>query len=156
PHSPLPHSPTPHSPLPTPHSPLPSMLQARWFQILRALGLEFWLLLPLLGLAFWAGSGFVTDKLLNRSLSTDKYLRADIQLAKKAPKTTLSIQAKINKVKGFSTVTVKTANSTLKELKFEFVFTELSQVEMAISQELGLSGEDVKRLVHYEIIEKKM
>lgn len=132
------------------------MLQARWFQILRALGLEFWLLLPLLGLAFWAASGFVTDKLLNRSLSTDKYLRADIQLAKKAPKTTLSIKAEINKLKGFSTVTVKTANSNLKELKFEFAFTELSQVEMAISQELGLSGEDVRRLVRYEIIEKKM
>ncbi|MBW4449456.1 MAG: hypothetical protein KME38_22090 [Spirirestis rafaelensis WJT71-NPBG6] len=132
------------------------MLQARWFQILRALGLEFWLLLPLLGFAFWAASGFVTDKLLNSSLKTDKYLLADIQLAKKAPKTPLSIQAKINKIQGFSTVTVKTANSTLKELKFEFPFTELSQVEMAISQELRLSHEDVKRLVHYQIIEKKM
>ncbi|MBD0264168.1 MAG: hypothetical protein ICV85_18185 [Tolypothrix sp. T3-bin4] len=132
------------------------MLQARCFQILRALGLEFWLLLPLLGFAFWSASGFVTDKLLNRSLKTDKYLQADIQLAKKAPKTPLSIQAKINKFQGFSTVTVKTANSTLKELKFEFPFTELSQVEMAISQELRLSQEDVKRLVHYQIIEKKM
>ena len=132
------------------------MLQARWFQILRALGLEFWLLLPFLGFAFWTASGFVTDKLLNSSLKTDKYLLADIQLAKKAPKTPLSIQAKINKNQGFSTVTVKTANSTLKELKFEFPFTELSQVEMAISQELRLSHEDVKRLMHYQIIEKKM
>lgn len=132
------------------------MLQARWFQILRALGLEFWLLLPLLGFAFWAGSGFVTDKLLNRSFKTDKYLRADIQLAKKAPKTILSIQAEIHTNQGFSLVTVKTGNSTLKELKFEFPFTELSKVKMAISQELGLSQEDVKRLVRYQIIDKKM
>jgi hypothetical protein len=127
------------------------MLRTRWFQILCALGFEFWLLLPLLGLAFWVGSGFVTDRLLSRSFTTDKYLRADIQQANKPAKIVLSIKAEINNYQGFSTVTVKTANSALKELKFKFLFTNLSQVETAISQELGLPHEDVRKLMRYQI-----
>jgi hypothetical protein len=127
------------------------MLRTRWFQILCALGFEFWLLLPLLGLAFWVGSGFVTDRLLSRSFTTDKYLRVDIQQANKPPKIVLSIKAEINNYQGFSTVTVKTANSALKELKFKFMFTNLSKVETAISQELGLPREDVRKLMLYQI-----
>ncbi len=132
------------------------MLRTRSFQILRALGLQFWLPLPLLGLAFWVGSGFLTDRLLSRSFTTDKYLRADIQQAYKPPKIVLSIKAEINNYQGFSTVTVNTANSALKELKFKFPFTNLNLVETAISQELGLPREDVRKLTRYQIIEKKI
>ncbi len=123
------------------------MLQSRWFQILRSLGLEFWLPLPLLGLAFWVGSGFVMDGVLSRSNQMNKYLQADFQSAKQPYTTIVSIKPEINKHLGISRVKVKTASPALKELEFEFPLTELSQLETAISLELGLPIEKVRKLM---------
>lgn len=124
-----------------------SMLQSRWFQILRSLGLEFWFPLPLLGLAFWLGCGFVMDGVLNRSHQTMRYLKVDAQLAKQPNRTVLSIKPQINKRQGISRVKVQTDSPVLKELEFEFVVTDLIGLEVAISQELGLPVEDVRRLM---------
>lgn len=60
------------------------MIQPRWFQVMRSLGLEFWLPLPLLGLAFWIGSGFVMDAMLRRADTSTKYLQVDTQLSKRS------------------------------------------------------------------------
>ena len=127
------------------------MLGSRWLQPLHSLGLEFWLPLPLLGLVFWVGGGFVTDQMLSRSYSTANYLQADKKLERQPSKTVLLIKVEIKRRQGFSNVKVKTANSALKKLEFEFPVTEFSQVEAAISQELGLSPEHVRKLVRYQI-----
>ncbi len=131
------------------------MPTSRWFQILRSLGLEFWLPLPLLGLAFWVGSGFVMDGVLTRSNQTTKYLKVDFQSAKQPSRTVLSIKSEINKRQGISRVKVKTDSSVLKQLEFEFPITNLNQLEAAISQELGLPVEDVKKLMQNQT-EKKV
>ncbi len=112
-----------------------SMLQSRWFKILRSLGLEFWLPLPLLGLAFWLGCGFVMDGVLNRSHQTMRYLKVDAQLTKQPNRTVLAITPQINKRQGISRVKVQTDSPVLKELEFEFMVTDLSQLEVSISQE---------------------
>ncbi|BAY09264.1 hypothetical protein [Calothrix sp. NIES-2098] len=126
------------------------MLQSRWFKILRSLGLEFWLPLPLLGLAFWLGCGFVMDGVLTRSHQTMRYLKVDAQLTKQPNRTVLSIQPEINKRLGISRVKVKTDSPVVKELQFEFFVTDLTQLEAAISQELGLPVEDVRKLMQHQ------
>jgi hypothetical protein len=61
------------------------------------------------------------------------------------------ILATINKQQGITKVEVKTANSVLKKLEFEFTVTELSQVKAAIAQQLRLSPENLRLLVSYRI-----
>ncbi|OUL21002.1 hypothetical protein [Nostoc sp. 106C] len=126
------------------------MLQSRWFKILHSLGLEFWLPLPLLGLAFWLGCGFLMDAMLTRSHQTIRYLKVDTQLTKQPNRTVLSIQPEINKRLGISRVKVKTDSPVVKELQFEFFVTDLTQLEAAISQELGLPVEDVRKLMQHQ------
>jgi hypothetical protein len=125
------------------------MIRPRWFQGLYFLGLEFWLSLPLLGLVFWVGSGLVTQQMLNHSYNPKAYLQADMQL-QRSSRTVVLIKVEVEKEQGFAKVKVKTANSALKELEFEFPATEFSQIEAAISQELGLPTEYVRQLVRYQ------
>ncbi|ARV60338.1 hypothetical protein BZZ01_18405 [Nostocales cyanobacterium HT-58-2] len=125
------------------------MLQSRWLKILRSLGLEFWLPLPLLGLAFWVGGGFVMNGILSSSHQPTSPLKAETLSAKQPRTIVVSITAKIKKHQGVSRVRVKTASKLLKELEFEFPVTEFSQVEAAISQELRLPISDVRKLMHY-------
>ncbi|MEW5860814.1 MAG: hypothetical protein AB1861_26155, partial [Cyanobacteriota bacterium] len=113
------------------------MSSPRWLQVLHSLGLEFWLPLPLLGIIFWVGGGLVTDQALSRSYDTVDKLQADTQLEVQLSVTLLVIKAEIDKEQGFTEVQVKTTDSTLKKLEFEFPVTEFSQVEAAIAQELG-------------------
>ena len=127
------------------------MLQSRWLQRLYSLGLELWLPLPLLALVFWIGGGLLTDRILSHSYSTKRRIQADMQFEGKQTTTVLFIEVEIKRYQGSSIVKVKTANSALKELQFEFPFTELSQVEAAISQELGLSPYHVRKIVRYQI-----
>ncbi len=130
------------------------MLRPQWLQGLYSLGLEFWLPLPLLGLVFWVGGGLVTQQMLSRSYNPKAYLQADMQLQRQRSRTVVLIKVEIRKERGFSKVKVKTANSALKELEFEFPITEFSQIEAAIGQELGLSTEHVRKLVLYQIDER--
>ncbi|NMG11045.1 hypothetical protein [Brasilonema sp. UFV-L1] len=123
------------------------MLQSRWFKILRFLGLEFWLPLPLLGLAFWVGSGFVMDTILLRDHQSTNPLKVETLLAKQSPTLVLSITVQIKKHQGISRVRVKTASKAQKKLEFEFPITELSALEAAISKELRLPIDDVRKLM---------
>lgn len=58
-------------------------LTKRW---LKASGVEFWLPLPFVAIAFWLGSSFLTAQELRQPQITEKKLQADTQL-----KATLSI-----------------------------------------------------------------
>lgn len=125
------------------------MLQSRWFKILRSLGLEFWLLLPLLGLTFWVGGGFVMNGILSSSRQSTNPLKVEKLSAKQSPTLVLSITVQIKKHQGVSRVRVKTASKALKELEFEFPVTQLSALEAAISKELGLPIDDVRKLMRF-------
>ncbi|MBD1932229.1 MULTISPECIES: hypothetical protein [Cyanophyceae] len=127
------------------------MSSPRWLQKLHSLGLEFWLPLPLLGIAFWVGGGILTDKVLSRPYGTVDKLQADTQLEVQLSVTVLVIKAEIKKSEGFTRVQVKTTDSALKKLEFEFPVTDLSGVEAMIAQELKLSREDVRKLVRYQV-----
>lgn len=116
-----------------------------------AIGLEFWLTLPLLGIAFWVGGGLVTDHILSRSYESKELLQANTKLKGKSAKVVLAIKVEINYTQRISKVRVKTANSTLKQLEFEFHLTDVTQIETAISRELGLPLEQIRLLVHYQV-----
>lgn len=64
-------------------------------------------------------------------------------------------ETEIEQEKGVTKVEVKTGNSALKKLEFEFPVTELSKVRAAIAQELGLSAEDARILVSYRVKNSK-
>lgn len=127
------------------------MRQSQWLKILKSLGLEFWLTLPLLGIAFWVGGGLVTDRILSRSYESKELLQANTKLKGKSAKVVLAIKVEINYTQRISKVRVKTANSALKQLEFEFHVTDVKQIETAISHELGLPLEQIRLLVHYQV-----
>lgn len=110
-----------------------------------------WLVLPILGLTFWYGSDVATNHILSRPYGSVAQLEADNQLEVKLSVTTVLIKAEIDKKQGFTTVQVKNLNPVLTKLEFQFPVTEFTQVESAISQELGLSVEEVRKLVRYRV-----
>ncbi len=123
------------------------MQQLQLFQALRSLGFVFWLSLPLIGLVFWLGSSFVGDRILSRSNLTKKYLLADTQSARQIMKKIVAIKVEVLPEKGVSRVNVKTNNSVLKTIVFEFPITDISKLEAALSQELGLPRDRIKELI---------
>lgn len=124
-----------------------------WRRILDSLWLEFWLPLPLLGVVFWLGGSLIKDQVLSRPYTTVSTLQADTERDVQLSLTVLLIKAKIKKSEGLTQVEVRTVDSTLKKLEFEFPVTEFEQVESSIAQKLGLSREDVRKLVRYQVKE---
>lgn len=125
------------------------MSSFRWLRALYSLGL-FWLV-PLLGCAFWFATSVLTDHVLSRPYSTTTQLEADTQLEVHISVTVVVIQAEVDQQQGFTKVEVMTKDSVLKKLDFIFPVTEFNQVEATIAQELGLSRENVRRLVRYQV-----
>lgn len=125
------------------------MFRFRWLQVLHALGVEFWLLLPLLGLGFWLSSGVLTDRILDRFSKTENYLQIDNKQDRQLVKRIRVITVLINEKNGFSIVNVRIENNVLQSLKFEFPLTAPEQLEAAISRELGLPRNRVRELVIY-------
>ncbi|RCJ15369.1 hypothetical protein A6S26_07360 [Nostoc sp. ATCC 43529] len=123
------------------------MQQLQRFQVLRSLGFVFWLSLPLVGLVFWLGSGFVGDRILSHSRGTKKYLLADTQSARQMMKKVVSIEVEILRQQGISRANVKTNNSVLKTIVFEFPVTDMNQLQTTLSQELGLPHDRVQELI---------
>ncbi|NEQ26158.1 MAG: hypothetical protein F6K28_45365 [Microcoleus sp. SIO2G3] len=119
------------------------------FRSLRALGLEFWLPLPLLGLLFWAGSSLIERQLLHRSNSTVAPVQVEPRRSPAA--SVLSIKVEIDRDRSVSQVSVSTITSTVKTRKFEVSVVEQKQVERAIAQQLSLPLEQIKELTQYEI-----
>ncbi|MES1023479.1 hypothetical protein ABN584_11340 [Gloeocapsa sp. BRSZ] len=126
-------------------------ISLRSLRALYSLGLEFWLALPLLGCAFWFATSVLTDHVLSRPYGTTTQLEADTQLEVHLSVTVVTIQAQINQQQGFTKVEVLTKDSVLKKLDFIFPVTDFNQIETTIAQELGLSRENVRRLVRYQV-----
>ncbi|NBD32197.1 MAG: hypothetical protein GVY17_04300 [Cyanobacteria bacterium] len=124
------------------------MLSARSLQFLFSLGLEFWLPLPFLGFGFWLLSGMMTGQVLNQLNPIEHTVSVNPQ-----PETLFqenkirSIQLRINEAEGITRVKVKIAAARLKELEFKFPGTDLTEVEADLAQELGLSEQEIKKLI---------
>jgi hypothetical protein len=97
-------------------------------------------LLPLLlvGIMFWVTGDLVTKQLLGLSYRTLDKLQADT-LPQAQIKLNLTIVAtEIEKEEKFTQVEIKTANSLIKKLEFEFPNSNSDFQELAIAQKLGL------------------
>lgn len=122
----------------------------RWLQ---ASGVEFWLPLPFVAIAFWLACSLLAARELSRSYTIKEKLQSDTQLEAKVSVNVLSINATINRTQKVTQVEVETAEPILKRLELELPTIEVERVETAISQELGLSRQDIRQLVRYKIIE---
>ncbi|WP_041237976.1 hypothetical protein [Gloeothece citriformis] len=129
------------------------MTKPRLLQFLIKLGLEFWLPLPLIGLIFFVGTGWLTDQVLSYTYKTNIQLNAESQhqIHFSTSLAVMSIEAIINPSEKLTEVDVYTADSVLKQMEFEFPFTEFEEIETAIAQVLGLSQTAVKQLIRYRI-----
>ncbi len=128
------------------------MDRTKWWQLLRSLGLEFWLPLPLLGFAFWVVSGLVTDHSLK--LANDSVESVKITPDKAQPSTKiLFIKVTVDRDRHISQVKVKKATRVYQKQEFELKTTELEQIETAVSQKLGLPLPQVRQLLRYQIKE---
>ncbi|NJQ98373.1 MAG: hypothetical protein HC784_13815, partial [Hydrococcus sp. CSU_1_8] len=94
------------------------MRQPQWFQFLGSLGLEFWLPLPLLGLGFWAMSGWVADRDLSRPSQNVRELEIS-QPARSSSDQILTIKVTIDRKHKASLVEVKQATNIFQKRKFE-------------------------------------
>ena len=122
----------------------------RWLQ---ASGVEFWLPLPFVALAFWYCSNFLMAQELRQPNLTENKLQADTQFEATVSVNILLINAVINLKQGVTQLEVETTEPILKRLELELPMTGVNQIEEAIAQELKLSRQDVRQLVRYEIVE---
>jgi hypothetical protein len=131
-------------------------MRFQWLQVLRLLGLEFWLPLPLLGLAFWAGGSWLTAQRLNRVDATMPVeIPAEVKQATPAqsPDQTLTIKVDIDQQRGVSWVKVVSISRSLQTQKFQVASTVPDQIEAAISRELQLPTGQVKQFVRYQLMD---
>ncbi|MBE9053386.1 hypothetical protein IQ243_23770 [Nostocales cyanobacterium LEGE 11386] len=127
------------------------MFLRRCLKLLHFLGWEFWLPLPLLGIVFWSSGNLLAEKVLSRPYGTVNKLQTDAPPEFYLPIYLLSVQAEVNKKLGVSEVVVKAIDPTQENVKFQFPVTDISQLENAIARELGMSIEEVRKLVRYQI-----
>ncbi len=111
------------------------------------------LLMVLIGAAFWAGSGWLTGRVLGQSdlevtqIDTTGAEVVNVSFAVRV----LSIDAEIDLNSQVTEVTVQTGGSSLQEMEFEYPLADYAEVENAISEDLGLTPEQVRRLIRYRI-----
>ncbi|MFB2976876.1 hypothetical protein [Microseira sp. BLCC-F43] len=95
----------------------------------------------------------MSDRVLSQPSTTLDKLEAQgqyqVQLSLKL--TVLSIDAAIDRTDNISEVNVRTMGSALEEMEFKFPTTEFTGVEKAIAQELGLSPNDIRKLIRYRL-----
>ncbi len=128
-----------------------TIFSQRWWKSLHFLGLEFWLPLPVLGIVFWLSGNLLAEHLFSRPYSMVNELHADILPELEMSMYVLLISAEVDKSAGITKVTVKTTDSSRRTLFFEFPVTDIGQIETAIAQKLGISTEDIRKLVRYQI-----
>lgn len=129
-------------------------LRRHWHHILQNLkssGAEFWL--PLVGILLWLGGNAIAQQVLHQAHSSPNQLQADTQLDMKLSATVLVINAQIDQQRNTTAVSIKTTDSNLKKLEYEFSSAEPKQVEVAIAQEIGLPVQEVRKLVRYRIMD---
>lgn len=128
------------------------MRQNKWWQFLHSLGLEFWLPLPLLGLAFMLVSGLVTQQSLDRDDRAIESFQVTPDRAQPANKI-LYVKVIVDRERDISLVRVKRATQVYQKQEFELATTEMERVSTAISKKLGLSPERVRQLLRYQVKE---
>ncbi len=119
--------------------------------LLQSSGAEFWLPLPLVAIAFWLGSSFMTAQELSQPHTIENKLQADTQLEATVSVNVLIINAIINRKQGMTQVKVETTELIVKRLELELPITDTNKIEEALAQELGLSQQEIRQLVRYEI-----
>ena len=129
------------------------MVSHRLLQLLQRIGWEFWLPLPLIAILFWLAGDFMTAQVLSRPYNSVNRLAADTQLDVKLSVTILAMNAEVNRKQGVTTIFVKTTDSSLKRLEYEFAGVQASQVEPAIAEDLGLPVATVRKLISYRILD---
>ena len=127
------------------------MALPRFRQFLHRANWEFWLPLPLVAALFWTTGNSIAAQVLSRRYDSVNKLEANRQLEVRLSVTILTIKAEIDRSRDVTTIFVKTTDSTLKRLEYEFPFTQASQVETAIAQELAIPVETVRQLIGYRI-----
>jgi hypothetical protein len=132
------------------------MLKPKLLKKLRATLFELWIPIPLLAFACWALSGIVMYSVLNRSSEASKYLVIEpkAQLPTQIIVTTRPLKVapkvifvEVDESRGVSRVKVKTKNTPMTEVVFEFQTTDVGQVVIETSKMLGMSRGDVKNLI---------
>ncbi|MGG6263934.1 hypothetical protein ACQ4M5_05970 [Leptolyngbya sp. AN10] len=125
----------------------------RIFQTVELNRVKFWLPLPLVGISIWFGGSAIARQVLHTSYTSPNQLQADTQLEMKLSVAVLVINAEINQRQNTTEVSIKTTDSNLKKLEYEFPVTEPRKIEDAIAQEIGLPVQEVRKLVRYRIID---
>lgn len=108
--------------------------------------------MPLVALLFWLSGTAIARQVLQSSYNSPNQLQADTQLEMKLSVTVLMINAEINQSRKTTTVSIKTTDSNLKRLEYEFLTTEPKQVEALVVQEIGLPVQEVRRLARYRVV----
>lgn len=124
----------------------------RIVQNLKSSRAEFWLPLPLVGITFWLAGNAIAKQVLYSSYTSPNQLQADTQLEMKLSIAVLVINAEINLRRGTTAASIRTTESNLKKLEYEFAVTDPKQIEIAIAQEIGLPVEEVRKLIRYRIV----
>ena len=129
------------------------MLQSKWLHSIKYFRLEFWLSLPILGIAFWFFCGWATQEALikfsNENIKPEVFVK---QQNSSYSQEYLSIRLKAHPQKDSSIVTITkqiTGKKTkgVKILELEFLTTDVQTIETEISKELQLSPEEVRKLM---------
>lgn len=116
------------------------------------LRLEFWLSLPLLGIAFWLVSGLTTDRSLEYYYQSVEPYEINTDAAESGNEI-LYIKVIVNRERNTSLVEIKQATQVYQKQEFELDSADLSQIETAIGQKLGLSPNKIGQLLRYQIKE---
>lgn len=121
--------------------------------MLKRLGLEFWLPLPLIAVGFWLGSTWLNHHVLGQTYEPAPQLTAQPEqpIMLSLSLTVASIDAEIDPDLGTTEVTIQTTGSVLQEMEFEYPLVDYDEIEGAIAQELNLSPEVIRRMIRYRI-----
>jgi|GEM_PF-782034 len=123
----------------------------RLLPLLRRVGAEFWLPLPLIAGLIWFTGNWIALQVLSRPYDSVNKLQEGTQLKTKLSVTILTMNAEIDRRRGVTTLVVKTTKPTLERLEYEFPFTQASRIEAAIAQELAMPIEHVRKSIGYRI-----
>ncbi|MEP0919718.1 hypothetical protein NC981_23085 [Leptolyngbya sp. DQ-M1] len=124
----------------------------RVIQQVKLIGAEFWLALVVAGILFWLTGSAIAHQVLHGSYTSPSQLQADTQLEMKLSVTVLVIHAEIDQRRKTTAVSIKTTDSNLKKLEYEFPIIDARQVESVIAEEIGLPIQEVRKLVRYRIV----
>ncbi len=115
------------------------MFLSSWLLKSPSLSLRFLLPLPLLLIVFALGGEYLTNQVLNRSyVALDK-----LQAENSHPQVQLAVDAIITKLEieqeqEFTQVEVRTANSVIQKLDFEFALANSNTAKAMLAQKVGL------------------